>query len=134
MKLDARTKKILKIATVSILALFEIYLIYAANASMTTYHQHPRFVAADGQVAQSSGYRAQFFICLAFAIAVPIGAGILSYLFWFKKSKTAKPGVEAVKPLPTEEPAAELAATAESAQSGISAEYEGASDPSPQPR
>lgn len=117
MKLNANTKKILKIATVSALALLEIYLIYAAVASMTTYHQHPRFVSDDGQVAQSSGYRTQFFLCLAFAIAIPIGAGVLSYFFWFRKPKAAAVApVASAGELIADEPASELAATADASQ------------------
>lgn len=87
MRLSKNTKRILKIATLSLLAMLEIYLIYAAAASMTTYHQHPKFVSADGQVAQSSGYRSQFFVCLVFAILVPLCAGASTYFFWFHKPK-----------------------------------------------
>ncbi len=87
MKLTQKTKKILKIATVSALAVLEIYLIYAAAASMYTFHQHPRFESADGQIAQSSGYRTQFFLCLAFAIAIPFVSGVISYFMFFKKPR-----------------------------------------------
>ncbi len=90
MKLSAKTIKILKIASLVALAVLEIYLIYATAASMYTYHQHPRFEAADGSVAQSSGYRTQFFLCLAFDIVIPLLAGLLVWLYWFKKPKKAK--------------------------------------------
>ncbi|MCH5161107.1 MAG: hypothetical protein J1G04_03665 [Clostridiales bacterium] len=89
MKLSAKSIKILKIASLCALAVLEIYLIYATAASMYTYHQHPRFEAADGSVAQSSGYRTQFFLCLAFDIVIPILAGLLVWLYWFKKPKRA---------------------------------------------
>ena len=133
MKLNAKTKRILKIATVSALALLEIYLIYAAAASMTTYHQHPRFVSADGQVAQSSGYRTQFFLCLAFAIAIPIGAGVLSYFFWFRHKKSVKPA-EAVTIIGADEPAKELAATEDTTANNDTAELSDADGPSPLPQ
>ncbi len=90
MKLSAKTIKILKIASLVALAVLEIYLIYATAASMYTFHQHPRFEAADGSVAQSSGYRTQFFLCLAFDIVIPLLAGLLVWLYWFKKPKKAK--------------------------------------------
>lgn len=93
MKLTAKTKKILKILTISVLALAEIYVIYASAASMYTYNQHPKFMSADGQVAQSSGYRTQFYLCLAFAIAIPIIGATLSYFFWLKKPKAVTDGI-----------------------------------------
>ena len=91
MKLSAKTIKILKIASLCALALLEIYLIYASAASMYTYHQHPRFESLDGGVAQSSGYRTQFFLCLAFVIVIPLLAGLLVWLYWFRKPQKAKP-------------------------------------------
>ncbi len=116
MKLDAKTKKILKIAAVSALAILEIYLIYAAVASMTTYHHHPKFVSVEGgQVAQSSGYRSQFFVCLAFAILIPIGAGVMSYFFWFRKPKAVKAAQESSRVITFDSSAAELAATSDAA-------------------
>ena len=93
MKFSAKTIKILKIASLCALAVLEIYLIYATAASMYTYHQHPRFEAANGSVAQSSGYRTQFFLCLAFDIVIPILAGLLVWLYWFKKPKKVKDAV-----------------------------------------
>lgn len=90
MKLTPGTKKILKIASLSALAILEIYLIYACAASMYTYHQHPRFESASGQVAQSSGYRSQFFVCIAFAVVIPLLAAFATYMYWFRKPKTAK--------------------------------------------
>lgn len=87
MKLSEKNKKIIKIATISVLALLEIYLIYAAAASLHTFHQHPRFESADGEVAQSSGYRVQFFLCLAFAIVVPVASGVLSYFMFVRTPK-----------------------------------------------
>lgn len=88
-KLNDKTKKILKIATVSALALLEIYLIYAAAASMYTYHQHPPFVAEDGEIAQSTGYRVQSYLCIAFAVAIPFVSGVLSYFMFFRKQRAA---------------------------------------------
>lgn len=86
MKLSLKTKKILKIATLSALALLEIYLIYASVASINTYHRHPRFISSDGQIAQSSGYRTQFYVCVAFAVIIPMLMGFASYMFWFRKA------------------------------------------------
>lgn len=87
MKLTPGTKKILKIASLSALAILEIYLIYACAASMYTYHQHPRFESASGQVAQSSGYRSQFFVCIAFAVVIPLLAAFATYMFGFVSPK-----------------------------------------------
>lgn len=99
MKLSAKTKKILKIATLSALALLEIYLIYASVASINTYHRHPRFISDDGQIAQSSGYRTQFYVCVAFAVIIPLLMGFASYMFWFRKAgsemREVKPAVTA---------------------------------------
>ncbi len=100
MKLSKRTKNILKIASLSALLLLEVYLIYAASASMYTYHQHPRFESADGQVAQSSGYRTQFYLCLAFAVVIPVLAGVLSYFYYFRKPKAAGEVLQAGEAVP----------------------------------
>lgn len=94
--MTAKQYKSVKIAIFTVLAILEIYLIYAAAASMHTYHQHPRFVSDNGQVAQSSGYRTQFYVCLVFAILIPILAASLAYLFERKKrSKTVEGTVAA---------------------------------------
>ena len=87
MKLTPKTKKILKIASLSALALLEIYLIYACAASMYTYHQHPRFESASGQIAQSSGYRSQFFVCIAFAA---VSCGVRSIHVLVQKTQSGK--------------------------------------------
>jgi len=96
MKINAKTKRILKILTLSAFALLEAYLIYAAVASMHTYHQHPRFVSADGEVAQSSGYRSQFYVCIVFAIIIPLLAGFASYMFYIRKPKKSAQTLAAV--------------------------------------
>lgn len=106
MKLNTKAKKILKIATVSALAFLEIYLIYAAAASMYTYNQHPPFIAEDGEIAQSTGYRVQSYLCIAFAVIMPFVSGALSYFIFFKKPRVAP----AAK---VENMALEAAATAE---------------------
>lgn len=131
MKFNEKTKKILKIATVSALALLEIYLIYAAVASMTTYHHHPRFTSTDGQVAQSSGYRSQFFVCLVFAILIPLGTGFLSYMFWFRKPKTVVEKTVA-EALGVGEVVSELAATTSTQDRVMQSVESDTDEPSPQ--
>lgn len=93
--MTAKQFRTVKIAIFTALAILEIYLIYAAAASMHTYHQHPRFVSDNGQVAQSSGYRTQFYVCLVFAILIPILAASLAYLFEHKKRAKAVEGTAA---------------------------------------
>lgn len=91
MKLTVKTKKILKAVTISALALLEIYLIYATVASMKTFNRHPKFVADNGQTAQSSGYRTQFYLCLALSIVFFLADGLAAYFMFFKKPTQKSP-------------------------------------------